>query len=93
MQALLALVRAELKLHFSNRRALLMSIVAPILIAAFFGSLFGTSSKMAGIPVGVVHIRRHLREQDAVGVLALMALIGAKRGFSQGPDVLQSIFK
>mgnify|MGYP003704573829 CR=1 FL=1 len=41
MQALLALVRAEIKLHFSNRRAVLMSIVAPILIAAFFGSLFG----------------------------------------------------
>lgn len=54
MQALLALVRAELKLHFSNRRALLMSIVAPILIAAFFGSLFGSNSKMAGIAVGVV---------------------------------------
>ncbi len=55
MQALLALVRAEIKLHFSNRRAVLMSIVAPILIAAFFGSLFGgSSSKMAGIPVGVI---------------------------------------
>lgn len=56
MQALLALVRAELKLHFSNRRALLMSIVAPILIAAFFGSLFGSNSKMAGIAVGVVDL-------------------------------------
>ena len=54
MQALLALVRAEIRLHFSNRRAVLMSIVAPILIAAFFGSLFGTGSKMAGIPIGVV---------------------------------------
>jgi ABC-2 type transport system permease protein len=54
MQALLALVRAEIKLHFSNRRAVLMSIVAPILIAAFFGSLFGGTSKMAGIPIGVV---------------------------------------
>ena len=56
MQALLALVRAEIKLHFSNRRAVLMSIVAPILIAAFFGSLFGTGNKMAGIPVGVVDL-------------------------------------
>lgn len=54
MQAVLALVRAELQLHFSNRRALVMSIVAPILIAAFFGSLFGGSSKMSGIAVGVV---------------------------------------
>lgn len=54
MQALFALVRAEIKLHFSNRRAVLMSIVAPILIAAFFGSLFGGSSAPAGIPTGVV---------------------------------------
>lgn len=56
MQALFALVRAELRLHFSNRRAVLMSIVAPILIAAFFGSLFGGSSKMAGIPIAVVDL-------------------------------------
>ncbi|MBV8036080.1 ABC transporter permease [Roseateles sp.] len=56
MQALIALVRAEIKLHFSNRRAVLMSIVAPILIAAFFGSLFGSGSKMAGIPIAVVDL-------------------------------------
>ncbi|MDR7335563.1 ABC transporter permease [Roseateles asaccharophilus] len=54
MQALLALVRAEIKLHFSNRRAVLLSIVAPILIAAFFGSLFGNTAKPAGIAIGVV---------------------------------------
>ncbi|KQV53494.1 hypothetical protein ASC95_12240 [Pelomonas sp. Root1217] len=69
MQALLALVRAELKLHFSNRRALLMSIVAPILIAAFFGSLFGTSSKMSGIAVGVVDLDRSPLSQRVVGAL------------------------
>ncbi len=56
MQALFALVRAEIKLHFSNRRAVLMSIVAPILIAAFFGTLFGGTSKMAGIPIAVVDL-------------------------------------
>ncbi|MFT7722906.1 MAG: ABC transporter permease [Roseateles sp.] len=54
MQAVLALVRAELLLHFSNRRAVLLGIVAPILIAAFFGSLFGGGSAPAGIAVGVV---------------------------------------
>lgn len=58
MNAILALVRAELRLHFSNRRAVLMSIVAPILIAAFFGSLFGGSSKPAGIEIGVVDLDR-----------------------------------
>ncbi|HEY8881473.1 MAG TPA: ABC transporter permease [Roseateles sp.] len=69
MQALLALVRAEIKLHFSNRRAVLMSIVAPILIAAFFGSLFGSGSKMAGIPVGVVDLDRSPLSQRVVAAL------------------------
>ncbi len=69
MQALLALVRAELKLHFSNRRALLMSIVAPVLIAAFFGSLFGSGSKPAGIAVGVVDQDGSLLSQRVVAAL------------------------
>jgi ABC-2 type transport system permease protein len=52
MNALIALLRKDLVLHFSNRRAVLMSVVAPILIAAFFGSLFGASDKgPAQIPV------------------------------------------
>jgi ABC-2 type transport system permease protein len=45
MNAFIALVRKDLVLHFSNRRAVLMSVLAPILIAAFFGSLFGASDK------------------------------------------------
>lgn len=69
MQALLALVRAEIKLHFSNRRAVLMSIVAPILIAAFFGSLFGSNSKMAGIPIGVVDLDKSPLSQRVVAAL------------------------
>ena len=69
MQALLALVRAEIKLHFSNRRAVLMSIVAPILIAAFFGSLFGGSTKMAGIPIGVVDLDASPLSQRVVAAL------------------------
>jgi ABC-2 type transport system permease protein len=52
MNAFIALLRKDLELHFSNRRAVLMSLVAPILIAAFFGSLFGGSDKgPAQIPV------------------------------------------
>lgn len=37
----LALVRRDLKVFFADRRALLMSIAAPIVIASFFGYLFG----------------------------------------------------
>jgi ABC-2 type transport system permease protein len=70
MQALIALVRAEIKLHFANRRAVLMSIVAPILIAAFFGSLFGGSgTKMAGIPIGVVDLDASPLSQRVVAAL------------------------
>src|SRR6185369_3227172 len=57
MNAFIALVRKDLVLYFSNRRALLMSIAAPILIAAFFGSLFGNSgSKPAHINVAVTDL-------------------------------------
>lgn len=53
--AMAALVRKDLVLYFSNRRALIMSIVAPILIAAFFGSLFGSGgAKPAHIKVAVI---------------------------------------
>lgn len=56
MHALIALVRNDLVLYFSNRRALLVSIAAPILIAAFFGALFdpGSSKRPLRIPVAVV---------------------------------------
>ena len=37
----LALTRKDLKLFFGNRRALLMSIAAPIAIGSFFGYIFG----------------------------------------------------
>lgn len=59
MTALLALVRADLALFFSNRRSVLMSIAAPILIAAFFGALFGTGgNKPTRIPVAVTDLDR-----------------------------------
>ncbi len=80
MQALIALVRAEIKLHFSNRRAVLMSIVAPILIAAFFGSLFGGSSKMAGIPVGVVDLDHSALSQRVVAALQAEASLKTTAG-------------
>ncbi len=56
MNALIALLRNDLVLYFSNRRALIMSIAAPIAIAAFFGALFDSSSskKPARIPIAVV---------------------------------------
>lgn len=59
MNALIALVRKDLVLYFSNRRSVIMSIAAPILIAAFFGSLFGNgSSKPANIPIAITDLDR-----------------------------------
>lgn len=55
LTALRALIRKDLVLYFSNRRALVMSIAAPIVIAAFFGSLFGSGSdKPSKVPVAFV---------------------------------------
>ena len=58
MNAFIALLRKDLVLHFSNRRAVIMSVIAPILIAAFFGSLFGERSSPAQIPVAVTDLDR-----------------------------------
>jgi ABC-2 type transport system permease protein len=53
--AFLALVRKDLILYVSDRRALLMHLVLPIVIAAFFGSVFGGgSAKGGGIDVALV---------------------------------------
>lgn len=50
-----ALVRKDLVLYFSNRRALVMTIAAPIVIAAFFGSIFGSGiDKPTRIPIAFV---------------------------------------
>jgi ABC-2 type transport system permease protein len=53
--AFLALVRKDLILYISDKRALLMHLVLPIVIAAFFGSVFGGgSAKGGGIDVALV---------------------------------------
>ena len=56
MNALIALVKKDLVLYFSDRRALLVTIAAPIAIAAFFGSLFGGSGNQAPsrVPIAIV---------------------------------------
>jgi ABC-2 type transport system permease protein len=58
LPALLALVRKDLVLYFSNRRAMMVTLAAPIAIAAFFGSLFGasSSSERSRIPIAIVDL-------------------------------------
>ncbi|HYD79714.1 MAG TPA: ABC transporter permease [Paucimonas sp.] len=56
MTALLALVRKDLLLYLSDRRALLLNLVMPIVLGAFFGYLFGGSgaAENARIDVALV---------------------------------------
>jgi len=56
MTALLALVRKDLILFLGDRRALLMNLLMPIVLGAFFGYLFGGSgtSHNAKIDIAVV---------------------------------------
>jgi ABC-2 type transport system permease protein len=57
MNALSALVRKDLVLYFSNRRALAITLAAPILIAAFFGSVMGgPPKKPSKVPVALVDL-------------------------------------
>jgi ABC-2 type transport system permease protein len=55
--AILALMRNDIRLYFADRRAVLVTILAPIFIAAFFGYVFGGSGKNADagrIPIAVI---------------------------------------
>jgi ABC-2 type transport system permease protein len=44
MKAFIALVQKDLRLYFSDRRAVMLTLAVPIAIASFFGSLFGGRS-------------------------------------------------
>ncbi len=57
MSAFTALVVKDVRLYLSNRRALLMSLAAPILISAFLGAVLGgTPTKPTAVPIAVVDL-------------------------------------
>jgi len=57
MSAFVALVRKDVRLYLSNRRALLMSLVAPVLIGAFMGAVLGGApTKPVAVPFAVVDL-------------------------------------
>jgi ABC-2 type transport system permease protein len=67
MDALSALIRKDITLYFSNRRALWVTLAAPILIAAFFGSVMGGAPKKATrVPVAVVDLDGSAVTKDVV---------------------------
>jgi ABC-2 type transport system permease protein len=70
MNALVALVRKDLVLYFSDRRALIMSLLAPVLLAALFGALFGNNdSKPAHIGLALTDLDRSAVSQRIVAAL------------------------
>jgi ABC-2 type transport system permease protein len=55
--AILALIRNDIRLYFTDRRAVIVGLLVPILIAAFFGYIFGGTGQSADqgrIPIAVV---------------------------------------
>jgi len=58
MIALIALVRKDLILYLNDKRALMLHLLMPVVLAAFFGSLFGGGSeaKTSKIEVGLVQL-------------------------------------
>jgi ABC-2 type transport system permease protein len=53
---ILAMIRKDLQLFVTDRRAVIMSLVAPVAIASFFGAIFSGSadSERAKIPIAIV---------------------------------------
>ena len=90
MNAFIALLRKDLVLYFSNRRSVIMSIIAPILIAAFFGSLFGGSdNKPANIPVAITDLDHS--ELSAKIVAALRADSALTLSEASEADALEQV--
>jgi ABC-2 type transport system permease protein len=55
--AIRALIRNDIRLYFSDRRGVIVGVLVPILIAAFFGYIFGgtgRSEDQGKIPIAVV---------------------------------------
>jgi ABC-2 type transport system permease protein len=90
IQAIRALVRNDLRLYFTDRRALVVGVLVPVLIAAFFGYVFGRNgnSDSGKIPIALVDqdhsevtqaIVADLRSDSLVSVQALERSVAEDR--------------
>jgi ABC-2 type transport system permease protein len=70
MSAFAALVRKDVTLYLTNRRALLMALVAPVLIGAFMGAVLGGApTKPTAVPFAVVDL-----DQSAISKRVVAAM-------------------
>jgi len=79
MTAIIAMIRKDLILYLNDKRALMLNLLMPIVLAAFFGSLFGGSGSgnNSKIEIGLV-------QQDS-------SVIGRKVGDSLKADANLSV--
>jgi ABC-2 type transport system permease protein len=81
-RAFTALVRKDLRLFFTDRRAVILSVAAPIAIASFFGFIFGDGGEgrdISRLPVSVVDEDSSAISRDLVGRLASDSALDVKR--------------
>jgi ABC-2 type transport system permease protein len=80
VSAFSALVRKDVRIYLSNRRALLVSLVAPVLISAFMGAVLGGGpTKPAAIPIGVVDLDQSAISKKIVADLAKDTMLTVKQ--------------
>ncbi|WP_028102337.1 ABC transporter permease [Pseudoduganella violaceinigra] len=79
MTAMIAMIRKDLILYLNDKRALMLNLLMPIVLAAFFGSLFGgaAGSNSSKIEIGLV-------QQDS-------SVIGRKIGASLKADAALTV--
>jgi len=71
MSAFVALVRKDVRIFLGNKRALLVSLVAPVLISAFMGAVLGgTPSKPTAMPIAIVDLDHSAISQRIVAAMA-----------------------
>src|SRR5271166_2080618 len=83
----LALVRKDLKLFFNDRRAVVVGLVAPIVLASFFGYLFGGQggdAETSKVPVLVI-------DQDGSNISrGLITQLGSDKNLDVKPSTLEA---
>ena len=83
----LALVRKDLKLFFNDRKAVVVGLVAPIVLASFFGYLFGGqggNAETSKVPVLVI-------DQDGSDVSrGLITQLGSDKNLEVKPSTLDT---
>jgi ABC-2 type transport system permease protein len=92
MIPLIALIRKDLILFVNDKRALLLTLLMPIVLAAFFGYIFGGSGKQeaAKIEIGVVQQDEHqISKNIVIGLQAESALNTKLMSLEQAQELVR----